>query len=72
MIECEVWSGAGVHEPPGCCGDGGKADVASDDEVAEKEPTRDEWVLDVTRGLVHDVNVWGIEAESRSRESISD
>ena len=67
-----MWSSTGVHEPPCCRGDGGKAYIPSNNEVAEEEPAGNEGVLDVTRGLVHDVNVGGIEAEGRSRESVCD
>lgn len=67
-----MWAGTRVHEPPGSRGNGGKANVASNDEIAEEEPARDERVLDVAWRLVHDVYIRRVEAEGSCRETVSD
>ena len=67
-----MWPSTRIHEPPGCRGDGGKPYISTNNKVAEEEPSRDEGVLDVARGLVHDVDVWWVEAEGCGRESVSD
>lgn len=40
-------------------------------QVSEEEPARDEGLLSVTRRLFHDVQIWGVEAQSGGREAIS-
>ena len=62
----------GVHEPPRSSCHSGKANVASDDKVAEEQPSGDEGVFDVAGWLVHDVDVGRIEAEGRCRETVGD
>ena len=72
LIEGNMWPSTRIHEPPGCRGNSGKPYISTNDKIAEEEPSRDEGVLDVARGLVHDVDVWGVEAEGSGRESVSD
>lgn len=45
--------------------------MTSNGQVSEEEPARDEGLLGVTRGLLHDVQVWGVEAQGRGGETIS-
>ena len=72
LIEGNVWPSTRIHEPPSCRGDSSKPYVSTNDKVAEEEPAGDEGVLDVARGLVHDVDVWEVEAESCGWETVSD
>ena len=64
--------GTRIHEPPSCRGDSSKPYVSTNDKIAEEEPAGDEGVLDVARGLVHDVDVWGVESKGSGRETICD
>lgn len=45
--------------------------LTSNGQVSEEEPARDEGFLRVTRGFLHDVQIWGVEAQSCGRETIS-
>lgn len=63
---------SGVHEPPSGRSDSGKANVASNDKIAEEEPAGDKRIFDVARGLVHDVNVGRVEAKGCCRETVGD
>lgn len=45
--------------------------LTSNGQVSEEEPARDERLLSVTRGFLHDVQVWGVEAQGCGREAIS-
>lgn len=45
--------------------------MTSNGQVSEEEPARDEGLLCVARGLFHDVQIWGVEAQGRGRETIS-
>ena len=64
--------GTRIHEPPGCCGDSGEPNVSTNHKIAEEEPAGDEGVFDVSRGLIHDVDIRGIKAEGRGREAVGD
>ena len=61
-----------VHEPPSSSTDSGTPNVDTDNEVAEKEPTRDEGVLSGAWWFGHDIDVWGIKTEGGSWEAICD
>ena len=67
-----MWPGTRIHEPPGCCGNSGEPNISTNHEIAEEEPAGDEGVLDVSRRLVHDVDVRGIEAKGCGWETIGD
>jgi hypothetical protein len=67
-----MWPATRIHEPPSCRSDSSKPNISTNDKIAEEEPARDEGVLDMARGLVHDVDVRGVEAESRGRETVCD
>lgn len=45
--------------------------LTSNGQVSEEEPARDERLLSVSRGFLHDVQVWGVEAQGRGRETVS-
>ena len=72
LIEGDVRSSTRIHEPPRSRGNSGKTDVTTNDKVSEEQPARDEGVLDVTRRLVHDVNVRRVEAKGSGRETVGD
>lgn len=44
----------------------------SNGQVSEEEPARDERLLGVTGRFVHDVQVWGVEAQGGGRQTIGD
>ncbi len=45
--------------------------LTSNGQVSEEEPARDEGLLGVTRRLLHDVQIWGVEAQGGGREAVS-
>lgn len=44
--------------------------MTSNRQVSEEEPARDEGLLGVARGLLHDVQIWGVEAQRRGGETV--
>lgn len=62
-----------IHgEPPSSRSNSGTADIDSNGHVTEEEPSADQGLLGVPWGLVHDVQIWGVESEGSGGQSISD
>ncbi len=59
------------NEPPGSRSDSSTTDVATDSEVAEEEPARNERIRGASWGPCHDVQVRRVEAEGSCRETVS-
>ena len=71
LVEVHVRTRRAVHEPPDGGTDGTGSDVSSDSHVAEEEPSGDEAFIGAPRGLVHDVQIGRVEAESGGRQTVS-
>ena len=72
LVEGDLRPSTVQHEPPGCCSNSGHTHIYPNDEVAEEEPTGDQWVLDGAGRLVHDVYLWRVEAQGCGWETVSD
>jgi len=72
LVVSQLWAFRRVQEPPGGSTNGSGADVHTDSHVPEEQPSGDETFISLTWGLLHDVKIWGIEAESGSGKTVSD
>ena len=57
LVEAELWSIFVDSEPPRRSTNSRHADISSDHQVPDKEPSVDERLLGVTRWLVHDFEI---------------
>lgn len=60
------------HKPPSSCCNSGNAHIDPNGEIAEEEPATDECFPGKTRGLIHDIDIRGVEPKSSGRQSICD
>lgn len=45
--------------------------ITSDGQISEEKPARDERLLGIAWRLLHDVQIWRVEAEGSGRKAIS-
>jgi len=60
-----------VQEPPGSSANSGSADVATNSEVPEEQPSGDEGFVSSAGRLLHDVQVGGVETEGSGGQTVS-
>merc|ERR1711936_634815 len=60
------------EEPVAGSSDGGSADVDTDGHIPEEQPGGDQGLVAATGGLVHDVQVRGVEGEGSGGQAVSD
>jgi len=72
LVPAQVWSVSGVQEPPRSREHGGKSDVTTNGAVSEEQPVGDESVVAGSWLLVHDIQIWWVEAESGGWKTVSD
>jgi len=70
LVIVELWSLLVDYKPPCGGADRRAADVAADRHIAEEQPTTDKRFFGVARRLVHDIQIWWIEAKRRGRQAV--
>ena len=71
-MECDLWTSIIIHEPPSGGCNSGHTHIHSNGEITEEEPAADEGVLGRARGLLHDVDIGGVETKGSGGESVCD
>ena len=66
-----MWALVIIHEPPGGSGNSSHTHIDSNGHVSEEQPATNEGVLGITRGLLHDVHIRGVETQGSGGQAIS-
>jgi len=69
LVEGQLWSIRVDSEPPGRCSNRSHSDIAADCQVAEEQPSTDQWLFGTARRLVHDLQVGRIKPEQYDNTS---
>ena len=72
LVVVELWSAFVLSKPPGGSTDSGGSDVSTNSHVTEEQPVADEGLFAATWWLVHDLEIWWVEAESGGWKTVSD
>ena len=72
LVEGELWSIRVDSEPPGRCSNCSHSDIAADRQVAEEQPTTDQWLFGTAWRLVHDLQVWRVKPKQYNTIQLHD
>lgn len=71
MVVVKLWTFAVNKEPPSSGANSRAADIATNSQVSEEEPARNERIRGATGRTAHDIQIGRIETQGSGRETVS-